>query len=63
MQRAGQVVSRDELMERVWGESYVGESNIVDVYIRRLRRKIERDASNPVYLQATRGLGYKFAGK
>ena len=63
MQRAGQVVSRDELMERVWGENYVGESNIVDVYIRRLRRKIERDPSNPMYIQATRGLGYKFAGK
>jgi DNA-binding response OmpR family regulator len=63
MQHASQVVSRDDLMERVWGENYVGESNIVDVYIRRLRRKIEHDPSNPVYIQATRGLGYKFAGK
>jgi DNA-binding response OmpR family regulator len=63
MQRAGQVVSRDELMERVWGENYAGESNIVDVYIRRLRRKIERDPSNPLFLHATRGLGYKFVGK
>jgi DNA-binding response OmpR family regulator len=63
VQRAGQVVSRDELMANVWGEQYGGESNIVDVYIRRLRRKIERDPSNPTFIQATRGLGYKFVGK
>jgi DNA-binding response OmpR family regulator len=62
-QRAGQIVSRDELLANVWGEQYAGESNIVDVYIRRLRRKIERDASNPVYIQAARGLGYRFVGK
>jgi DNA-binding response OmpR family regulator len=63
VQRAGQVVSRDDLMANVWGEHYGGESNIVDVYIRRLRRKIERDPANPAYIQATRGLGYKFVGK
>jgi DNA-binding response OmpR family regulator len=63
VQHAGQVVSRDELMSSVWGEHYGGESNIVDVYIRRLRRKIERDPANPGYIQATRGLGYKFVGK
>jgi DNA-binding response OmpR family regulator len=63
VQRVGQVVSRDDLMTNVWGEDYCGESNIVDVYIRRLRRKIERDPSNPAYIQATRGLGYKFVGK
>ncbi|HEX9057311.1 MAG TPA: response regulator transcription factor [Ktedonobacterales bacterium] len=63
VQRAGQVVSRDDLMTSVWGDHYVGESNIVDVYIRRLRRKVERDSSNPVYIHATRGLGYKWVGK
>lgn len=63
VQRAGQVVTRDDLMASVWSEHYDGESNIVDVYIRRLRRKLERDPSHPAYIQATRGLGYKFIGK
>ena len=63
VQHAGHVVSRDTLLATVWGQDYGGESNIVDVYIRRLRRKIERDPSNPEYIQATRGLGYRFAGK
>lgn len=63
VQHAGHVVSRDTLLATVWGQDYGGESNIVDVYIRRLRRKIERDPSDPEYIQATRGLGYRFAGK
>lgn len=63
VQRTGQVVSRDDLLANVWSEHDSGESNIVDVYIRRLRRKIERDPSNPVYVQSARGLGYKFVGK
>ncbi len=63
VQHTGHVVSRDTLLSTVWGQDYVGESNIVDVYIRRLRRKIERDPSNPEYIQSTRGLGYRFAGK
>lgn len=61
-QHVGQVLSREELMAHVWGDNYVGESNIVDVYIRRLRRKIERDAANPTVIQSARGVGYKFAG-
>jgi DNA-binding response OmpR family regulator len=63
VRNAGHIVSRDDLLSTVWGQDYLGESNIVDVYIRRLRRKIERDPSNPEYIQATRGLGYRFAGK
>lgn len=63
VQRAGQVVSRDALMASVWGERYDGESNIVDVYIRRLRRKLERDAAHPRIIQATRGLGYRFVNR
>ena len=62
VQRAGEPLSRDELIEKVWGEHYVGESNIVDVYIRRLRRKIERDTTSPTIIQSVRGVGYKFAG-
>lgn len=63
VQRTGQVVTRDDLLAKVWGDHDAGESNIVDVYIRRLRRKIERDPSNPAYVQSARGLGYKFVGK
>jgi DNA-binding response OmpR family regulator len=61
--RFGQILRREELLEAVWGEDYPGESNIVDVYIRRLRRKIERDPANPQYIQSIRGMGYKFVGK
>jgi DNA-binding response OmpR family regulator len=62
VQRAGAPLSRDELIEKVWGEHYIGESNIVDVYIGRLRRKIERDATSPTIIQSVRGVGYRFAG-
>ena len=61
-QRPGQVIGRDELMQSVWGENYVGESNIVDVYIRRLRRKIERDPASPTLVQSARGQGYRLGG-
>ena len=62
VQRRGQVLSREDLLDAVWGEGYAGESNIVDVYIRRLRRKIERDATNPMLIQSARGVGYRYAG-
>ncbi len=61
--RVGQTLRREELLDSVWGEDYQGDSNIVDVYIRRLRRKIERDPANPQYIQSARGVGYKFVGK
>jgi DNA-binding response OmpR family regulator len=61
-QRAGEPVQRGDVMASVWGYDYDGESNIVDVYVRRLRRKLERDPSRPVLIQAARGVGYKFAG-
>lgn len=62
IQHRGQTLSREELMDAVWGEGYAGESNIVDVYIRRLRRKIERDATNPALIQSARGVGYRYSG-
>lgn len=62
VQRPGHIVSREDLLDAVWGEHYIGESNIVDVYIRRLRRKIERDAGNPSLIQSARGVGYRYAG-
>jgi DNA-binding response OmpR family regulator len=55
----GQVVSRDEALMDVWGDTYGGDSNVVDVYIRRLRQKLERDPNNPELLQVERGVGYK----
>jgi DNA-binding response OmpR family regulator len=58
-QRAGEPVEREEVLAGVWGAHYSGESNIVDVYIRRLRRKLERDPAHPRLIQAARGVGYK----
>jgi two-component system response regulator MtrA len=57
--RPGQAVSREEALEDVWGDTYGGDSNVVDVYIRRLRQKLERDPNNPQLLQVERGVGYK----
>ncbi len=55
----GRVVSREDLLERVWGYDYFGDSRLVDVHIRRLRMKIEPDPANPSYLVTVRGAGYK----
>jgi len=56
---AGRVLSREALLERVWGYDYFGDSRLVDVHIRRLRRKVEDDASSPRWIVTVRGLGYK----
>jgi DNA-binding response OmpR family regulator len=58
----GQVVNRDQLLDAVWNESD-NNSNIVDVYIRRLRVKLGEDAENPQYIISVRGVGYKFVAK
>ena len=63
MQHAEQVVEREDLLSAVWGDNYPGESNIVDSYIRKLRRKLERDANKPTYIRTVRGSGYKFSIK
>jgi DNA-binding response OmpR family regulator len=55
----GQVLSRDVLLERVWGYEYVGDTRLVDAHIRRLRTKIEEDPAEPVILLTVRGLGYR----
>ncbi len=59
--KPGRVFERDDLMCRVWGDDFYGEEKTLDVHIRRLRAKIERDPSNPVYLLTVRGVGYKMA--
>jgi DNA-binding response OmpR family regulator len=58
----GQVVNRERLLSEVWNDSE-SNSNIVDVYIRRLRAKMEEDAEKPRHIVSIRGLGYKFVGK
>jgi DNA-binding response OmpR family regulator len=55
----GRVLSREDLLEHVWGYDYFGDSRLVDVHIRRLRMKIEPDPASPTYLVTVRGTGYK----
>jgi two-component system OmpR family response regulator len=57
-----QVFSRDQLLEKVWGYDYAGETRTVDVHVRWLRQKIEVDPANPGHLLTVRGIGYKFEG-
>ena len=57
---AGRVVTREELMEKVWGFEYYGDLRTVDVAIRRLREKLEDDPADPRYLITRRGAGYYF---
>jgi two-component system response regulator RegX3 len=56
----GRVLTRDTLIDRVWGSDYVGDTNTLDVHIKRLRSKIESDPSNPTRIVTIRGLGYKY---
>ena len=58
---AGRVLTRDVLMDRVWGPAYVGDTKTLDVHIKRLRAKVEADPGSPVSIVTIRGLGYKFA--
>ena len=55
----GKVLSREDLLERVWGYDYFGDSRLVDVHVRRLRTKVELDPANPKYVVTVRGMGYK----
>jgi two-component system response regulator MtrA len=55
----GRVVTREELLRRVWGYDYFGDTRLLDVHIRRLRRKIERDPDDPQWVLTVRGSGYK----
>jgi two-component system, OmpR family, response regulator MtrA len=58
----GRVVTREELLRRVWGYDYFGDTRLLDVHIRRLRRKVERDPDNPGCVLTVRGRGYKAGG-
>jgi two-component system response regulator RegX3 len=59
MRNAGRVLTRMQLIDRVWGSDYVGDTKTLDVHIKRLRAKIEVDPANPELIQTVRGLGYK----
>lgn len=59
----GKVLSRELLLDKIWGFDYYGETRTVDVHIRYLRQKIEDDDSNPIYIETIRGIGYRFNDK
>jgi two-component system, OmpR family, response regulator RegX3 len=60
LRNAGRVLTRGQLIDRVWGADYVGDTKTLDVHVKRLRSKIEPEPSTPRYLVTVRGLGYKF---
>jgi two-component system response regulator RegX3 len=60
MENAGRVLTRETLIDRVWGSDYFGDTRTLDVHIKRLRAKCEQDPHNPEHLLTIRGLGYKF---
>jgi len=60
LRNAGRVLTRGQLIDRVWGADYVGDTKTLDVHVKRLRSKIEPDPSAPRYLVTVRGLGYKY---
>jgi two-component system response regulator RegX3 len=62
LRNAGRVMTRSQLIDRIWGADYVGDTKTLDVHVKRLRTKIETDPANPSHLITVRGLGYKFEG-
>lgn len=62
LRNAGRVLTRGQLIDRIWGADYVGDTKTLDVHVKRLRSKIEKEPSDPKNLITVRGLGYKFEG-
>jgi two-component system response regulator RegX3 len=60
LRNADRVLTRGQLIDRIWGADYVGDTKTLDVHVKRLRAKVEEDPKNPVHLVTVRGLGYKF---
>ncbi len=60
IRNAGRVLTRAQLIDRIWGPDYVGDTKTIDVHIKRLRGKIETDPADPQHVQTLRGIGYKF---
>lgn len=61
LRNPGRVLTRDQLIDRVWGADYIGDTKTLDVHVKRLRSKIEADPAQPTILTTVRGLGYRFA--
>lgn len=62
VRNAGRVLTRSQLIDRVWGSDYFGDTKTLDVHVKRLRAKLEADPARPQHLLTVRGLGYKFEG-
>lgn len=62
MENKGRVLTRDELLDEIWGYDFVGETRTLDMHIRSLRQKLNDDAENPIYIKTIRGVGYRFVG-
>ena len=60
LRNAGRVLTRGQLIDRVWGSDYVGDTKTLDVHVKRLRAKVEHDTGHPQHILTVRGLGYKF---
>jgi two-component system, OmpR family, response regulator RegX3 len=60
LRNTGRVLTRIQLIDRVWGSDYVGDTKTLDVHVKRLRAKVEADPANPAHILTVRGLGYKF---
>jgi len=60
LRNPGRVLTRMQLIDRVWGSDYVGDTKTLDVHVKRLRSKVEPDPASPQFIVTVRGLGYKF---
>ncbi|WP_035290774.1 response regulator transcription factor [Clostridium sp. KNHs214] len=60
IENEGKVMTREILLDKIWGYEYIGETRTVDVHIRHLRKKVEEDDKSPKYIQTIRGIGYRF---
>jgi two-component system response regulator RegX3 len=60
LRRRGRLLTRDLLIDEVWGSDYFGDTKTLDVHVKRIRKKIEEDPHSPIHLVTVRGLGYKF---
>jgi two-component system response regulator RegX3 len=60
LENVNRVLTRGQIIDRVWGSNYYGDTKTLDVHIKRIRSKIEDDPARPVHLMTVRGLGYKF---
>ena len=59
MRNSGRVLTRTQIIDRIWGSDYVGDTKTLDVHIKRIRAKVEKDPANPTFIHTVRGLGYK----